>query len=256
MKITPVERALRIKQLRDKKALEHAEKVRARAGRIAGRRGRKKKTATGKPRRARGSLSREEIIQAAEEIMVTEGVEALSMRRVAEKLVCSVASPYAHFKNQEEIMRELIVRGEQTLIGALQTARASSPDVYLQLAAIAHAYWKFANENRERHRLMFTGAGGRLYRKAFPTLPRSYRVLLETVRHGVDTGEIPYTRESYPAIARTMWAWMYGLIVLDLNGMMRYPQGVDPVEEGIVFLTRMLRGGEHPKFDRRSRQAR
>lgn len=257
MKITPVERALRLKSLRDKKAAERALKVQERAARLAGGRGSKhagsgeKTKAAKQPRRARGSLSREEIIKAAHDIMSVEGVEALSMRRVAEKLGCSVASPYAHFENQEEIMRELIMAGERKLTTDLRVAKDSSTDVYVQLDAIAHAYWNFANHNRQLHRLMFSAAGGKLYRKSFPTLPTSYRVFLETIRRGISSGNIPYTRKSYPAIARTMWAWMYGLIVLELNDMIRHPKGSDPVEEGITFFTKMLKSGEHPRFDRR-----
>ena len=98
---------------------------------------------------------------------------------------------------------------------------------------------------------MFSAAGGKLYRKSFPTLPTSYRVFLETIRRGISSGAIPYTRKSYPAIARTMWSWMYGLIVLELNDMVRHPKDSDPVKEGITFFTKMLRSGEHPRFDRR-----
>lgn len=259
MKITPVQRALRIKTIRDTKAAERAIKVRERAARLSGRGGKNDKTARaitkpGKmPRRARGSLSREEIVAAAFAIMSEQGVEALSMRRVAEKLGCSVASPYAHFENQEEIMRELIMNGERKLTSDLKAAHASSPDIYVQLDAIAHAYWNFASDNRQLHRLMFSAAGGKLYRKSFPTLPTSYRVFLETIRLGISSGAIPYSRNSYPAIARTMWAWMYGLIVLELNDMVRHKRGTDPVEEGIGFFTKMLKSGESPVADRRAR---
>lgn len=256
MKITPVDRALRMKTLRDKKAAERALKVRERAARLAAGGGKKHiSDENGKPaklpRRARGSLSRDEIVKAAHDIMSIEGVEALSMRRVAEKLGCSVASPYAHFENQEEIMRELIMNGERQLTSDLRAAKNSATEVYAQLDAIAHAYWNFANEHRQLHRLMFSAAGGKLYRKSFPTLPTSYRVFLETIRRGISSGAIPYSRKSYPSIARTMWAWMYGLIVLELNDMVRHPQGADPVEEGIGFFTKMLKSGEHPRFDRR-----
>ena len=251
MKMTPLERALRLKQAKEKKALERVRKVRERAERILGQRGEKGEAPAKHQRRARGSLSREEIIQAADDIMTHEGVEALSMRRVAEKLGCSVASPYAHFENQEEIMRELILQGEQKLIAVLRVAQDSSRDVYKQLDAIAHAYWRFAREHRQLHRLMFSGAGGRLYRNSFSTMPRSYRIFLETVRGGVVSGEIPYPRESYPSIARTMWAWMYGIIVLDLNEMMKIPKDTDPVAEGIVFFTKMMKSGERPRYDRR-----
>jgi AcrR family transcriptional regulator len=242
MKITPVDRALRIRALREKQKAERDRKVRERAERIARKRDDANKDKKAKPpRRARGSLSREEIVQAALEIIRLDGVEGLSMRRIAERLGCSVASPYAHFENQEEILRLLITDGEKILTADLKAAQGSSDDVYEQLSAIAHAYWNFARANRQLHRLMFSAAGGKLYRKSFPTLPTSYRVFLETIRHGITSGTIPHPRKSYPAIARTMWAWMYGLIVLDLNEMIRHARGADPVAEGIDYFTRMLK---------------
>jgi AcrR family transcriptional regulator len=242
MKITPVDRALRIRALREKQKAERDRKVRERAERIARKRDDANKDKKAKPpRRARGSLSREEIVQAALEIIRLDGVEGLSMRRIAERLGCSVASPYAHFENQEEILRLLITDGEKILTADLKAAQGSSDDVYEQLSAIAHAYWNFARANRQLHRLMFSAAGGKLYRKSFPTLPTSYRVFLETIRHGITSGAIPHPRKSYPAIARTMWGWMYGLIVLDLNEMIRHARGADPVAEGIDYFTRMLK---------------
>lgn len=256
MAVTPTERALRIKAIRDRKSAERALKVRERGERIKRARGGNaggidKKGPAKHPRRARGSLSRDEIIEAATAIVNEHGVEAMSMRRVAERLGCSVASPYAHFENQEEIMRILVMNGEKRLTSDLRTAQASSTDVYKQLDAIAHGYWNFASKNRELHRLMFSASGGKLYRRSFPTLPTSYRVFLETIRRGISSGAIPYSRKTYPAIARTMWSWMYGLIVLDLNGMIRHPQGADPVNEGIVLFTKLLKSGESPAYDRR-----
>jgi len=246
IKITPVQRAARIKNLREKRKLERELKVRDRALRL-----RTNKSAGGHdsadaaekkhPRRARGSLSRDEIVRAAFDIIRVDGVEGLSMRRIADKLGCSVASPYAHFENQEEILRILITNGEKILTQDLRNAQASATDVYDQLDAIAHAYWNFASENRHLHRLMFSASGGKLYRRSFPTLPTSYRVFLETIRRGISSGAIPHPRKSYPAIASTMWAWMYGLIVLDLNEMVRQPKGADPVKEGIQYFKRMLR---------------
>lgn len=254
MALNPTERALKIKALRNKRIAARMLEASDRKQRIAALRGGKgSKDESGKPpRRIRGSLSREEIVQAAREILQESGIEALSMRRIAERLGCSVASPYAHFENQEEIMRILVVDGERILTTDLRVAQASSKDVYYQLDAIAHGYWDFATRNKELHRLMFSASGGKLYRKSFPTLPTSYRVFLETIRRGISSGQIPHSRKSYPAIARTMWAWMYGLIVLELNDMMRHAKGSDPVKEGIDFFTKMLRSGEHPKMDRRA----
>lgn len=190
------------------------------------------KTAASHERRKRNSLSRSEILQAAFELVTEEGISALSMRSIAHKLNCSVASPYAHFQNQEDIIKELIMLGEKNLTAALKEAKKTSDDVFQQLAAIARTYWSFATKYREQHRLMYNIGSG--YRKVFKNIPTSYRVFLETIREGMRTGAIPYPRKMYTSIARTMWAWMYGLIVLDMEDMMR-ARNEDPIEEGILY---------------------
>ena len=90
-------------------------------------------------RRVRNSLNRAEILSAALKIIQTDGVESLSMRSIAKHLNCSVASPYAHFKNQEEIIQALLYSGEQKLTADLNIARASTENPFGQITAIALA---------------------------------------------------------------------------------------------------------------------
>ena len=197
-----------------------------------------------KSRRVRGSLSREEILGAALEILHREGLEKLSMRNIARKLGCSVASPYAYFKNQEDIVRTLIIQGEADLTERLQKARRSSEDVFEQLTAIAYTYWDFATEHRELHRVMFgTAMGGATYRRVFPSLPTSYRVYLEALRSGSQSGAIPHGRDQYRAIARTMWAWMFGVITLEMTDLVHARPVNHPIEEGIRMFIALLRSG-------------
>ncbi len=193
------------------------------------------------PRRGRGSLSREEIIQAALALLREEGLEKLSMRRIARRLGCSVASPYAHFENQDEIIKTMIVQGEKRLTAGLRKAQAGSDDTFEQLKAIAEEYWDFASKDRELHRIMFNVGGGYSYRKVFPSLPTSYRVFMETIRRGMQKGDIRADRGRYRAIAGTLWAWMYGLIVLEMTDTLR-SRSDDPIGDGIRLFEPLLRG--------------
>ncbi|MBL8019163.1 MAG: TetR/AcrR family transcriptional regulator [Leptospirales bacterium] len=200
----------------------------------------KSKPVTIQPRRGRNSLSRGEILDASFFILKSEGLDALSMRRIAVQLGCSVASPYAHFQNREEIIRELIALGERQLTADLKGAQATSTDVFVQLHNIARTYWQFATENRELHKIMFNMDIGKMYRKVFPHLPTSYRVFLETIRGGIRSGAI--RGKNRRGLARTMWAWMYGLIVLDMGSMVsdRGAQAA-AVEEGIEIFKHALK---------------
>lgn len=198
-------------------------------------------------RRTRGSLSQEEILRAALDILTEQGPEHLTMRAIARKLECSVASPYAYFESQDEILRTLIRRGEDRLTSLLRRAQASSEDVFEQLEAIARTYWQFAADSRELHRVMFSTGSGTAYRRVFPSLPTSYRVFLETIRRGINTGAIPFPRSAYRSIAETMWAWMYGLIILEMTDMLRAARtGRDPIADGVALFQDMLRNGPRP----------
>lgn len=80
-------------------------------------------TVTRHKRRSRNSLNRENIVQVAMEILQEKGIDGLSMRKIAEKLNCSVASPYSHFTSQEEIIQVLIAKGETELTQLLRNAQ-------------------------------------------------------------------------------------------------------------------------------------
>lgn len=202
-----------------------------------GKRGRKGGATGNRP-----GLSRRMILDAAHEIIREGGIAGLSMRTIAARLGCSVAGPYSHFENQEEIIKALIGEGEERLTQQLRKAAGENKGTYDKLEAVARTYHSFAAENRELHKLIFNIGG---HRKIFAQISSSYRIYLETIRQGVKNGEIQYSRRGYHALARTMWAWMYGLIVLELTDMLarRKAEG-DPVQEGFQFFRRLLLEGE------------
>lgn len=185
-------------------------------------------------------MTRDEILNASMTIVIEEGLELLTMRHIAKKLKCSVASPYAHFKNREEIASELVRRGERKLTDDLRQACSQTGDSFEQLSLLAHAYWDFSTRNRELHKLMMN-MGGNFYRRTFSTQPTSYRLFLNTISRGMKNGSIKYPREEYSSIARTMWAWLYGLIVLEMGGMLTLKQDRDFIDEGVGFFTIILK---------------
>lgn len=191
-------------------------------------------------RRKRGSLTQAEILETSMAIIVEEGIENLTMRNIAKRMNCSVASPYAHFKSREAIAKELVLRGEKILTADLRQKCQKSDDVFEQLSLLAHSYWDFSTKNRELHKLMMN-MGGKFYHRTFATQPTSYRVFLNTISRGMKNGSIKYPREKYPSIARTMWAWLYGLIVLEMTGMLRVKQDKDFIEEGVALFTKILK---------------
>lgn len=194
-----------------------------------------------KKRRGRNSLNPEQIVSAANTILRSYGIKKLSMREIARVLNCSVASPYAYFKTREEIIIILIQRGEETLIQDLRNAVASADHTIDKLKALAYSYWNFSQNNKELHKLMFQGSGS-IHRKALPPVPVSYRILLETIRKGCFKKEIRIEWAEYPALGRTIWAWIYGILVLDMTDVLKKRKDESkPLEEGIYFFSKILR---------------
>jgi AcrR family transcriptional regulator len=73
------------------------------------------------PRRSRNSLSRDEIIRAALMIVDEDGLDALSMPRLARTLECGTMTVYGYFSNKADLLEALLatVMGEVTLpVGA------------------------------------------------------------------------------------------------------------------------------------------
>ncbi|MEM8593727.1 MAG: TetR/AcrR family transcriptional regulator [Pseudomonadota bacterium] len=61
-----------------------------------------------KTRRPRGSLTTQKILEASHALLVRGGVDALSIRKIADELNASTMSIYNHFPNKHAIISELV----------------------------------------------------------------------------------------------------------------------------------------------------
>ncbi len=61
-------------------------------------------------RRARGSLSAEEILEATEQLIERDGLDGLSMPALARELGCGVTSIYWYFRSRDELLEAVVDR--------------------------------------------------------------------------------------------------------------------------------------------------
>jgi AcrR family transcriptional regulator len=92
----------------------------------------KSATATASPRgrstrRARGSLSREEILDGAQELVEAQGLQQLSMPALAKQLKSGVTSIYWYFRSKDDLLEALTDRVTR--------------DMYLKLPPIGDGAW-------------------------------------------------------------------------------------------------------------------
>ena len=106
--------------------------------------------------RPNGSDLRRAILDQARHLLVEEGYNQLSMRKIGRAVGCSATSIYLHFDGKDALIHALIDEGMTRLYDRLAAAdEAAGPDPAARLEAIARAYVRFALDNPEYYQVMF-----------------------------------------------------------------------------------------------------
>jgi AcrR family transcriptional regulator len=150
----------------------------------------------------------QQIVGAARELLEKEGADALTMRRIADRLGIKAPSLYKHFPDQTAVETELITQLFMELAHALEEAEAADPS---SVVALASAYRAYAVKHPHLYRL---STDRPLPREALPAglEDRTAQPLVRAVGGDQDT-------------ARAVWAFAHGMVVLELAG--RFPSGAD-----------------------------
>ena len=108
--------------------------------------------------RERREREREEIrgriLDAARELFVAEGVESVTMRRIADKIEYSATAIYFHFRDKEALLVELCDCDFRAFAHRFHEI-AKIADPVERLRAAGRAYIAFGVENQSHYRLMF-----------------------------------------------------------------------------------------------------
>lgn len=80
------------------------------------------------------------ILNAADEIIAKEGIENLSVRKIATKIEYSPAIIYHYFRDKEEIINILMEKGYKKIIDGLSSTELSDDDPYERLEILLKKY--------------------------------------------------------------------------------------------------------------------
>ncbi|HVS95822.1 MAG TPA: TetR/AcrR family transcriptional regulator [Puia sp.] len=95
------------------------------------------------------------ILDAAYDIVKDEGWQALSMRKIADRIEYTAPIIYEYYANKEAILHELTRKGFVMLAERMKEARDKHQDLAAQIEALWLAYWNFAFQEKEYYQLMF-----------------------------------------------------------------------------------------------------
>ena len=113
-----------------------------------------------KERRAREKEElRQEILDAARELLAEEGYENVSMRKIAQKIDYSATTIYLYFHDKEELCRSVCDETFTKLVQQFENITAGINDPIEQLRRVGSAYIEFGLSHPNHYKVTFMGAG-------------------------------------------------------------------------------------------------
>lgn len=208
---------------------------------------------------APGSASLDErLVDVAIDLLAAEGVEALTLRRVARRAGVSHGAPLRHFAGLADLQAEIAARGFRLLRDAVERSAEGLPSgcgPLARLAAAGRAYVACAVENPGLFALMFRAVAQdspnpRLRRDS----ERAFDQLLRHVRAAQDGGWHP--RRDARLLAGSVWASVHGLATLWTQGALAQPLSRASLDDALSTTLELVLGGPAPTAARRRTQGR
>ena len=161
------------------------------------------------------------IIDAARNLFVTRGVEAVTMREIAKRIDYSATSIYLHFADKEAVLRAILDVDMLALATSLNTILQIADPVE-RMQALGYGYAEFALSFPNHYRLMFMAERN-------PCDPEKSSLqknnaeqdayfLLKTVVNDVYlAGRFKAELQDVDLIAQVIWAGVHGVCSLEIN---------------------------------------
>lgn len=164
---------------------------------------------------------RQQIVDAARDLLLEQGLAGLSMRAIAERIEYSPATIYIYFKDKEELVREVVHTGFElmgvTVAAELERA-GETASAREQYGAMGRAYARFAIENPAYFRVMFElpATAELSCVEPAPGSPADFDAAVGMVARAVAEGDIGPVDPRRTALFG--WGLIHGLTTLYLAG--------------------------------------
>lgn len=187
---------------------------------------------------------RTRILDAARELFANEGVESVTMRRIADRIEYSPTAIYFHFRDKEALLAELCDCDFRSFAhGFIEIAQIADP--VERLRAAGQAYVSFGLNNPSHYRLMFMTpktAEASTIAKGNPE-EDSYAFLKGIVAELMAQGKFRDDITDIDLAAQVMWSAMHGLVSLEIAKCKDEWVEWRPVEERAkAVIDMMIRG--------------
>lgn len=160
-------------------------------------------------------------IAATELILVREGMQGLTMRKVADAIGYTVGNLYLLFQNQDQLLLAVNERTADAVYVALRDSVEGISDPRAQMRGMAAAYVEFAMRHASRWRLMFEHSlpvGSPRPRAIELRIGRMFELVEASLRPQMPGAPEPRLRLA----ATALWSGVHGICVLAVTGKLRW----------------------------------
>ncbi len=173
-----------------------------------------------KPSTRRHDLTKQKILETARKLLLTQGMDGLSMRALADAVDYSPAAIYKYFENKEAILQAIRDEGWNLAAGLNPDEDLENLPVIEQLFRSGQWYLHFAETYPEHYLLMFNspeaGPGGIEQLNADP----HFGGLPARIQKGIERGEMRLPEGMTPLMLATLlWTSAHGIAMLKLTVM-------------------------------------
>ena len=163
--------------------------------------------------------ARRKILEAAREIYLEGGIDALSMRAVASRVGVTATALYRHVANKEEMLAQVIEHGLDIFSSYLSRCLAA-PTPRERLEQTGAQYLRFALEHPRYYETLFMSASrldlseekaGLRERRA-----STFQFVVDRISECMESGLL--CRDDPVEVALTTWAHSHGLVALYFTG--------------------------------------
>lgn len=176
------------------------------------------------PRRRRGADARRAILDAAESLLLRHGLEAVSIRRVAQRSGYTAPTLYHHFGDKNGLI-DAALEERFREAHAVMAAIPRGADAARYLRDMARAFIRFALENPDHYRLLTTK---RRHTAGVPSAEASRELVKDALAELLREGTL--ATPDLEVAFQILWAVLHGLISLHLVRPDDYELADDLVE--------------------------
>jgi AcrR family transcriptional regulator len=180
-------------------------------------------------RRASRELMRGEILTAAQNIIRTQGMDALSLRALAKSVGVTAPALYEYFPGKDAILRALFVQGSGLMLELMDQVIADSPPGLETLLAVMRGYRDFAGREPDYFRLLFGSVDPALELSSdeFAGMEQIFSRFIGVIVSSIARGELSAAPPEI--LGCTLWSLIHGISQLENESFLarKHGDGID-----------------------------